>query len=317
MPERITEKPEALIQAWLRLCPESPEPLEVTLVKHTPRSIVWRLSGIGPGGTGIVAKRCPRSNADLESFIYSEILGPLPMDSLRCYGFIEDETGYGWLFLEDGGTDAVTCKDKFFPAAFAHWLGTLHASTSSLAEAGRLLDRGPAWYLEVLRTARLGLCQSLLKENLADEDLQVVESILVCFDELENNWHRVEEWCDGLPWTLVHGDLQPKNVMIRRTLCGVSFLPLDWEEAGWGPPAVDLARIDVAAYWAAVRGKWPRVELHMVEQQARCGLMFQLLAAVDWDTVRLIAGSRHKALRRLRIYAPRLSTSTRALGLEV
>jgi aminoglycoside phosphotransferase (APT) family kinase protein len=163
----------------------------------------------------------------------------------------------------------------------------------------------------------LGLCQSLLKRKSAEEARSAVKSILFYFDVLEQNWHRVEECCDGLPWALVHGDLQPKNIMTRRTPSGVAFLPLDWEEAGWGPPAVALAGIDVAAYWSAVHEKWPIVELHRVEEQACCGAIFQLLAATGWETLRLISGSPQKALRRLQIYAPRMRASIQAFGLEI
>ncbi|HVH71746.1 MAG TPA: phosphotransferase [Candidatus Dormibacteraeota bacterium] len=318
MPKRMMEKVEGVIQAWLRLRPDSHEPREVTFLKNVARSTVCRLEGVGPGGSGIVAKRCPWAAGDLEFFIYSEILGALPMDSLRCYGFVEEDGGeYGWLFLEDGGIEPIVGKGESFPITFADWLGTLHGSTSSLGSLGRLPSRGPGWYREILQTAQFGLCQSLLERKLADEDRSAVEGILVCFGVLEQNWHEVEERCDGLPWALVHGDLQPKNIMTRRTSSGVTFLPLDWEEAGWGPPAADLAGIDAPSYWCAAQKMWPHAELRHVEAQVLCGSLFKNLAAVGWETVRLTSGSPEKALRRLRIYAPQMSASTLALGLEI
>src|SRR2546430_1531938 len=243
-------------QAWLRLRPGSPEPLEVAFLKNSARSMVCRLDGVGPRGSAIVAKRCPREDGHFEAFIYNEILGPLPFDSLHCYGFIEDVGGdHGWLFLEDGGMQPIAGTGEI---SFARWLGGLHATTSILGGLDRLPRRGPAWYLECLRDAQLGLCESLLKEKFAGADRSAVERILFCFYLLEQNWHRVEECCDGLPWALVHGDLQPKNIMTRCTSSGVAFLPLDWEESGWGPPAADLAGIDVAAYWTTARGQWSR-----------------------------------------------------------
>ena len=315
MPEQTTEKMQDVIEAWLRLRPGSPQPLEVALLKNSARSIVCRLDGIGPGGSGIVAKRCPREDGHLEAFIYNEILGPLPFDSLHCYGFVEDLVGEnGWLFLEDGGMQPISGMREI---SFARWLGGLHATTSILGGLGRLPRRGPAWYRERLRDTQLGLYASLLKQSFADGDRSALERILLCFDVLEQNWHRIEECCDGLPWALVHGDLQPKNIMTRNTPSGVAFLPLDWEESGWGPPAVDLAGIDVAAYWTSAQEKWSRVEFQTVEEQARCSAILKLLAAVDWETVRLISGSPQKALRRLQIYAERMSASAKAFGLEV
>jgi len=273
---------------------------------------------VGPGGSDVVAKRCPRPGGELEAFIYSEVLDRLSMESLRCYGFIDEGAReHGWLFLEDGGTTQVADKGKSFPTAFPHWLALLHGSASNLPIRDHLPERGPAWYLEILRAARLGLCQNLPERICGDLGRSAAERMLVCFEVLERNWHVVEERCEGLPWTLVHCDLQAKNILIRHTGPGIAFLPLDWEEAGWGPPATDLAGIDAASYWSTARRIWASIELRRVEEQVCCGALFQILSAVGWETLRLEAGSEEKAMRRLGIYAPRLAAATQALGLEV
>jgi hypothetical protein len=280
--------------------------------------MVCRIEGVGPGGSGIVAKRCLRADGEFEAFIYSEVLERLSIESVRCYGFIEEGAGeHGWLFLEDGGFTQVADKGESFPIAFAHWLALLHGSASNLPIRGRLPERGPAWYLEILRAARLGLCQSLPERNWGDLDRSTAERVLVCFETLERNWHLVDERCEGLPWTLVHCDLQPKNVLIRHSASGIAFLPLDWEDAGWGAPATDLARIDAASYWSTARRTWASIELRRVQEQVCCGALFQILSAVGWEMVRLAAGSEEKAMRRLRMCAPQLTASTQALGLEV
>ena len=316
--EQIAEKVYPAVQGWLRLQPGSSEPGGITLLKNTPRSIVCRIEGVGPGGSDIVAKRCPRTYGELEAFIYREVLGRLSMESVRCYGFVADGAGeYGWLFLEDGGMAQPGGKKDSFPPTFAQWLALLHGSASNLAIRGCLPERGPAWYLETLRSARQELRRSLPERNWSDLDRWAVESILICFEILERNWHIVEERCEGLPWTLVHCDLQPKNVLIRHTSSGIGFLPLDWEDAGWGPPATDLARVDATSYWSTARRTWTNIELQQVEEQACCGVLFQILSAVGWETLRLVAGSEEKAMRRLGIYAPRLTASAQALGLEV
>jgi len=313
--EQIAEKVHPAVQAWLRLRPDSSEPGGITLLKNTPRSTVCRIEGVGPEGSDIVAKRCPRADGQLEALIYCEVLGRLSMESVRCYGFVDDGAGeYGWLFLEDGGMTQVGRKRESFPATFAHWLALLHASASNLPIRGCLPERGPAWYLETLRAARQELRRSLPERNWSDLDRRAVESILICFEILERNWHTVEERCEGLPWTLVHCDLQPKNILIRHTSSGIAFLPLDWEDAGWGPPATDLARIDAISYWSTARRTWANIKLQQVEEQACCGALFQILSAVGWETVRLAAGSEEKAMRRLGIYAPRLTASAQALG---
>ena len=317
-PAQSVERAHLAARAWLRLRPGSREPGRITLLKDTSRSTVYRIEGTGPGGSCIVAKRCRRAEGEIEAFIYSEVLERLSMESVRCYGFIDEGSGeHGWLFLEDGGITQVAGKRESFPAEFAHWLALLHCSASNLPIRGRLPERGPAWYLETLRAARLGLCHSLRQQTWGDLGRSAAEKMLVCCDVLERNWHVVEERCEGLPWTLVHCDLQPKNVLTRYAASGIAFLPLDWEEAGWGAPATDLARIDAVAYWSTARRIWASVELQQVEGQVCCGTLFQALSGVSWELVRLAAGSEHKAVRRLRIYASQLNASTLALGLEV
>jgi len=316
--EQIVEKLHPAVQAWLRLRPGSYAPCGVTLLKNTSRSTVCRIEGVGPGGSGIVAKRCPRTDGELEAFIYSEVLDRLLMESVRCYGFVNEDVGeHGWLFLEDCGITKVAEKGESFPATFASWLALVHGSASNLPIRGRLRDRGPAWYLETLRAARLRLCQSLPQQDGSDLDRSAFDAMLVCFEVLERNWHVIQERCGGLPWTLVHCDLQPKNILIRHTPSGVAFLPLDWEEAGWGAPASDLAEIDAPTYWSTARRTWAGIELRRVDEQVCCGAVFKMLSAVGWEILRLAEGSEEKAMRRLRIYAPQLTAATQALGLEV
>jgi hypothetical protein len=278
---------------------------------------VCRLAGIGPGASGVVAKRCRRADGELQSFVHREILAKLPVESIRFYGFHEEDDGKnGWIFFEDGGMAHVATYGESFPTAFGRWLGVLHASASTLATRGPLPDRGPGCYLEFVRSSRLVIRENLLKTRLGDEDRSALEGLLVCFEVLEDNWSLIEERCGAIPWTLVHCDLQPKNILVRRTSGRVAFLPLDWEEAGWGPPAADLAGIDAASYWSAVRGMWRGVKFCGVEDQVLCGTLFKKLIAVHWETLRLASGSTEKAIRRLRIYAPAVSASIRALGFE-
>jgi hypothetical protein len=316
--EQVMEKVRPALKAWLRVRPGSSEPRGITILKNTPRSTVCRIEGVGPGASDIVAKWCPRRAGELETFIYREILDRLSMESVRCYGFIAEGVGeYGWLFLEDGGITKVAEKGESFPTAFASWLALLHGLASNLPIRSRLPERGPAWYLEILRTAWRGLCQSLPERDWDNLDRSAVEKTLACFEVLERNWHVVQERCGGLPWTLVHCDLQPKNILIRHAASGIAFLPLDWEEAGWGAPATDLAAIDAASYWSTARRTWASIEFRRVEEQVRCGAVFKILSAVGWEILRLAEGSEEKAMRRLRIYAPQLTAATQALGLEV
>jgi hypothetical protein len=67
----------------------------------------------------------------------------------------------------------------------------------------------------------------------------------------------------------------------------MTVLPIDWETAGWGLPAADLARVDVDAYADIVREWWPGVDITAVRRLARVGRVFRFLAAIGWESASL------------------------------
>ena len=104
----------------------------------------------------------------------------------------------------------------------------------------------------------------------------------------------MERFCEGIPQTLVHGDFVGKNVTIRSGQDGKTLLPFDWENAGWGVPAVDLAQAalprtsflanpELATYLSLVRGRWPGLDLATIEGLANYGRIFRCLAALHWE----------------------------------
>ena len=68
---------------------------------------------------------------------------------------------------------------------------------------------------------------------------------------------------------------------------GAGLVAFDWETAGWGPPAPDLTKIDVEAYWSEVRESWRAVRFETVLEWAGVGQLFQTLAAIDWKGTEL------------------------------
>jgi aminoglycoside phosphotransferase (APT) family kinase protein len=123
-----------------------------------------------------------------------------------------------------------------------------------------------------------------------------------------------------MPRTLVHGDFRPKNVRVRVGARGALLYPLDWEMAGWGTPAVDLApsrfgaaddAVDLDAY-ASVAGKaWPALDLAAVRAMEQMGRLFRVVDAVGWASATL-ARCPEKALIWLRACEPALPEAIRA-----
>src|SRR6266568_7021649 len=88
------------VKAWARLCPPSREPIRVTVLKpENKTSSVYRLDGLGPSGSAVIAKRKRIGSMALELTIYREILPHTGLRTLDCYGFTDDpDPGFGWLF---------------------------------------------------------------------------------------------------------------------------------------------------------------------------------------------------------------------------
>src|SRR5437763_6383823 len=125
----------------------------------------------------------------------------------------------------------------------------MHTSAQKVAAPSLLPDRGPGHYLEQLSCARESIQQGLANPAFRAGDLVVLRAIIRQLDVIELRWQAIETLCGRMPSTLVHGDFRPKNTRTRSTEAGLSLLPLDWETAGWGSPAKDLAHVDVHTYW--------------------------------------------------------------------
>jgi hypothetical protein len=147
------------------------------------------------------------------------------------------------------------------------------------------------------------------------DDLVHMEAIITKCDFLEAHWDQVEDLWKGLPQTIVHGDFAPKNLRIRSNHNGMTFLPFDWSEAGWGSPAIDVMHLQPDAYWSNVRGPWPWLNLQDIQRSAKAGKIFHYLDAIYWG----LCGFEHEVLNKIlgnmRIYESRLADTIEAARL--
>lgn len=65
------------------------------------------------------------------------------------------------------------------------------------------------------------------------------------------------------------------------------MFPFDWDVAGRGAPATDLANISAAAYLETASETWPELTVKDVEVLANVGWVFRLLEWVSWARFRL------------------------------
>ena len=125
----------------------------------------------------------------------------------------------------------------------ARWLATIQLHAGEFVRTSALPDRGPRHYLVHLLNAREEIERHLRRPSAAADGPLVLEDLLSKLDMLESRWREVAAFCDTLPRTLVHGDLVPKNMRILRDGRSIGLAVFDWETAGLGVQAPDLAQL--------------------------------------------------------------------------
>jgi aminoglycoside phosphotransferase (APT) family kinase protein len=150
---------------------------------------------------------------------------------------------------------------------------------------------------------------------------EVLRAVVGQLDAVEAGWHALAECGAGIPTTLVHGDFRRKNVRVRGGPDGIALFPIDWELAGWGTPAADLAlsrrgfpQVDLPAYWSVVGGYWPGLDVGAVERLAQAGTVFQRLTAISWECPAVASPWPQKAIESLKIYQADIAQALRELN---
>jgi len=334
MPERraalsqleVAQHPAAV--AWRQLGVGPAHPRAVVRVEKGPgrsrKSAVFRLEGAGDNGTAVMAKRCNRRDADIERTIYEQILPHLPLSTPWFFGMAagDDETS-SWLFMEDVGDEAYSPRHFAHRTIAGQWLGTLHASAMSLPPNIPLPDRGSAHYLEHLRSARDTIEANLENSALDRAQRHRLRGIISSCDLVESKWSHIEQFCLSMPTTLVHGDFIGKNVRMRSRAGDIEILPFDWEVAGRGVPAVDLAQSalpstgflsnpDLDAY--RVAAGWRDLTCESIQRLGVYGVIFRCLAALHWESRSLVYPSVEWPVKNMAQYEAELMEAARAAG---
>jgi hypothetical protein len=324
LPERLSDH--LAVKAWCQIRPDQFVPEKIEILKSKTKSAAYRLRGAGPNGAAIIAKRCRATTAAVERLVYEQVLSRLPMPALRCHGFLpEPAAGFCWLFLEDAGGDK-----NYSPACDEHralagrWLGNVHAALLDGEVHASLPDRGPGHYLHLLRSARTTLLEHVDHPALPDADISLLRSVVVQCEKAEAHWDDLESYCEGRPRTLVHGDFVIKNLRIRPTAAGPALLVFDWEMAGWGVPATDLAQFlggtvspDLAAYCSVLGRDHPQFEIRDIQRLAEYGNVLRVFDKIFWETATMRGDSYEfllKPILAIRQYEPQLAGALRVVN---
>ena len=318
------------VQAWSRLNPERVTPDQITPADFKPnkprRNVsVYRLVGVGPGGTDVIAKRCKADYGRVERTVYERILPHVSLPGPHLYGAVQggpgDPDGVVWLFMSEIHGEKYDSKRPDHCAAAARWLGVLHTEARAVAEHADLPDAGSARYRAQMHATRDAIRRAGDNPAITAAGLAFLDGLLTQFDELDEHWDRLDQACTGLPATLVHGDFNGKNVRVQQSSDGLRIAVFDWEYGGRGVPCIDLApapRItatpDLAVYWSIVHPRWPGCRQADVERLATCGVVFRVLASFHWESHHLVHPWANSFVSIFEVYQAVLVDALRQLG---
>jgi ATP-binding cassette subfamily B protein len=333
--DELAEHPAAM--AWLSLGGARPLKVSVLSASKRRRHAIYRLEGAGPGDLSVVAKLCKRKTAEIESVVYGKLLPLVPTPSLRCYGEVRDaDRNYSWIFVEDAGAQPYSPAAPEHRRLAARWLATVQIHAPKILGLADLPERGPRHYLVRLLNARDEIERRLRRNEAQRNGAMVLRDLLFKLDLLESGWGELAAFCETLPTTLVHGDFFPKNLRITRNGSGIGLAIFDWEYAGLGPQAPDLAQLlepersegallhrpksfyrfsanpCLDTYRSELAASATGLEAETIEQSAAFGSLFRCLAGIDWAWSQ--ATTDWYPLEHLRIYSDWLGNAMRGAG---
>jgi hypothetical protein len=314
-------------RAWREITPRSTPPWLVEEIQRRRRSQVYRLRWSG-GGSSIIAKRCRKHMTAVERTAYSVVLPTAPVRVPAYYGYVDDASAspddpFAWLFIEDMGDRRFSPGEAGQRSRLAQWLGSLQATLlrSEATQPHGLPSRNAAYYQRYLHRAIDGLPILAAERAFSGSLLALVGTVVSALGAVEGRWDRVTATFDSVPMTLVHGDCLPKNIHAAHGPDGLTVVPIDWGNAGWGLPGSDLGQstlllaepvIGAACYdeySAALRAAWPACSTARVRQLANLGRLLWSIKVIAMSVPGFQYDSPAKVEQNLSIYSSILLTS--------
>ncbi len=292
--------------AWGRLTGSSAVPHRIIRLNEG-HSVVYRLMGVRDGDS-VIAKLCSRPDAEMTRVICTRLLPLVPKPALVFYGCLQASMSNSWVFLEDAGSLQCSLDDPGHISAVSAWLAAVHACLAGHVKNLSLPDTGFSRYLEQLRAGRQRIVESLSLQEFGVEDGATLRSVLGWFDQVEAQWDKLETLVSGGPHTLVHGDFAPKNILLRQNAGTFEVFPIDWETAGWGPPAADIGECpDLVTYRAEALRYGVAWNAETLRCWAAAGKVLRYIAALEWASTFLTLGWPPRGVRRMKAVLARIS----------
>lgn len=312
------------ILAWQSLGFAANGSLWVTTVREKDVDAVFFIHGLLSNDRVVVAKRSPVAKATVERTIYEDVLPHLSSPKPEYYGFVLDNNGDAWLFVEQVDGERFTASDPEHRYMAACWLANLHLTAASLDLSLRLPDKSINAYRRLLTSTRERVdrgCRNPALDAAMRSQLQAWNSQL---DLLDEQWRMLHDLCIDAPVTVMHGDFARKNMFVIPGHGGL--LVFDWGTAGWGPPSADLPQnVEGEDYWAGpdldvyrdiISDRWPRIEVEYLHGLAAVGKVIRSLTALHGDAKVLSTPWAEKVVYKIPPYFGHLDSAIATLGLS-
>lgn len=243
------------------------EELEVDIPgRGRARLVCKRLDRDGLDPTARLAKPLFLHAAEREPLVYEQLLPRGPAGPPLFQG-VERDGEQVHLFIEQiDGRPLSEVGERALWEEAARWLGSFHATfagTFDLVAEGRLLEHDADFH-------RFWLCRA---RSFVDSGSTGAAAL----EWLDGRHEQVVEALSAMDRTLLHGEFYAANVLVAEDRAPTRVAAVDWELAGPGPGALDLA--------ALVCG-WPEADREAMRRAYGVGYGREL-AARELDLARL------------------------------
>ena len=259
------------------------EQIVVSIGDNERELILKQLSWEGLFGDAVTSKQRWLHDPRREFGVYEMLAG---MDvTPTLYGGSTDGDD-AWMLVEKaGGVELWQVGELAVWEGVASWLAAFHVRFRGLVD--ELAERNPAlirydgsWVERWTRWA------TEVVERVGDPRARELGAVASRYGDA------VVEWAVRTPPVFVHGELYPSNILVQGGRDDVVVRPVDWEMAGIGPGAVDLAALVagwdpperealIAAYERSMSQPDPELRRHV--SLARLHLALRWLALTgDW-----------------------------------
>lgn len=266
----------------------------------------------------VMAKWCNSEAARRESLVYGVILPGSAVNLLRFHGTAPAESpGQAWIVMDAALGDRFDSTRADHRAAVGGWLGHVHLHSEASPALALLPDHGAAHRLAIAATAHETLQAALDNPVLTAEQRTVVEqmdAMSLAFSRRlrEGLW----ESLGVVGECLEHGDLVAKNVRVPAHGSRLDVEVFDWGAAGRSLPTTDLAIVDLDAYLAVIRSRWPSIDRDALTRMAAIGAVSRILFVIAGEAASLASPWPTRSVARVRAYLDRLQHQSVAAALS-